>query len=143
MVAGHIQEKKGLLYMVLSYKDSDGNRKTKWMPTGLPVKGNKKKSKVLLIQAQRDFDITAPSVDDTILFSDFMLRWLGMMKNKIELDTYAAYAYAIKNRIAPYFKAKGIRLGELEPRHIQSYYQYEMTERKVSPNTVIHYHANI
>lgn len=44
MVAGHLQEKKGYFYMVLSYPDAAGKRKTKWFPTGLPVKGNKKES---------------------------------------------------------------------------------------------------
>jgi len=44
MVAGHLQEKKGYFYMVLSYPDASGKRKTKWFPTGLPVKGNKKKA---------------------------------------------------------------------------------------------------
>lgn len=41
MIAGHLQEKKGLYYMVLSYKDKSGKRISKWLPTGLPVKGNK------------------------------------------------------------------------------------------------------
>lgn len=137
MVAGHIQEKKGYFYMVLSYKDSEGSRKTKWMPTGLTAKGNKKKAEAMLIKTRRDFD-TIPPVDETILFSDFILSWLEVMKNKIELDTYSAYAYSIKSRIVPYFKKAGILLSEVEPKHIQDFYQNELTERKV-----IHYHANI
>ena len=44
MVAGHLQEKGGQLYAVLSYKDRNGKRCTKWITTGLPVKGNKKKA---------------------------------------------------------------------------------------------------
>lgn len=43
MVAGHLQEKHGIFYIVLSYKDSNGKRKTKWESTGLPVKKNKKR----------------------------------------------------------------------------------------------------
>ena len=34
MVAGHLQEKNGYFYAVLSYKDTNGKRKTKWIPTG-------------------------------------------------------------------------------------------------------------
>jgi len=34
MVAGHLQEKNGYFYAVLSYKDAQGKRKTKWIPTG-------------------------------------------------------------------------------------------------------------
>ena len=44
MVAGHLQEKKGLFYIVLNFVDSDGKRKRKWIATGLPVKGNKRKA---------------------------------------------------------------------------------------------------
>ncbi len=51
MVAGHLQEKKGYFYIVLSYKDAGGKRKTKWMQTGLPVKGNKRKAEAMLAEA--------------------------------------------------------------------------------------------
>lgn len=44
MVAGHLQEKKGYFYMVLSYPDAAGKKKNEMFPTGLPVKGNKKKA---------------------------------------------------------------------------------------------------
>ena len=40
MVAGHLQEKNDFYYIVLSYKDADGKRKTKWEATGLSVKRN-------------------------------------------------------------------------------------------------------
>ena len=43
MVAGHLQEKNDFYYIVLSYKDADGKRKTKWEATGLSVKRNKKR----------------------------------------------------------------------------------------------------
>ena len=42
MVAGHLREKSGYYYAVLNYTDSLGKRKTKWISTGLTVKGNKK-----------------------------------------------------------------------------------------------------
>ena len=42
MVAGHLQQKNGIYYMVLSYPDASGKRKTKWISTKLPIKGNKK-----------------------------------------------------------------------------------------------------
>lgn len=44
MVAGHLREKKGYFYAVLNYTDAHGNRKTKWIATGLAVKGNKKRA---------------------------------------------------------------------------------------------------
>ena len=47
----------------------------------------------------------------------------------------------VKKTIAPYFAEKSIRLGELEPRHIQQFYSEQL--KRVKANTVIHYHANI
>ena len=143
MVAGHLQEKKGYFYIVLSYKDVDGKRKTKWLPTGLLIKGNKKKAEVILMEARKNFKIISEIDDEDILFSDFMLSWLEMMKNNIEVTTYASYSNCIKKRVEPYFKEKKILLKNLQPKHIQTYYQHELNHNKVSANTVIHYHANI
>ena len=73
MVAGHIQVKKGYFYMVLSYKDAEYQRKTKWLPTGLLAKGNKKKAEAMLIDARRRFEMVPTITEDNTLFSDFML----------------------------------------------------------------------
>ncbi|MBU5445532.1 MULTISPECIES: phage head closure protein [Paenibacillaceae] len=143
MVAGHLQEKKGYFYIVLNYKDEQGKRKNKWISTGLPVKGNKKKAEALLIEARKNFETPQQADKEDLLFSDFMLQWLEMMKHRIEITTYASYSNAVKGRIAPYFKEKGILLQELQPNHIQEFYQYELEVRRVTANTVIHFHANI
>ena len=42
-VAGHLREQNGMYQMILSWKDTDGKRRTKSISTGLPVKGNKKR----------------------------------------------------------------------------------------------------
>lgn len=80
-----------------------------------------------------------------ILFADFMVDWLEMMKNNnaIALSTYASYSNTIKRVIYPYFKEKGIFLKELTAQDIQQFYQYALKERKVTTNTALHYHANI
>lgn len=80
-----------------------------------------------------------------ILFSDFILDWLDMMKSSVDLNTYAGYASGIKSKIAPYFKKKGYTLTDMEnnPKYIQDYYLYEMNENGLTTNTIIHRHANI
>ena len=55
MVAGHLQEKKGLFYIVLSFNNAAGKRTTKWMATGLPVKGNKRRAEQLLRDARANY----------------------------------------------------------------------------------------
>ena len=52
MVAGHLQEKKGFFYIVLSFNNATGKRTTKWIATGLPVKGNKRRVEQLLRDAR-------------------------------------------------------------------------------------------
>lgn len=162
MVAGHLQEKKGMFYMVLNCKDEKGKRKPKWLPTGLPVKGNKKKAEALLLETRRTFvetikespeeipcpaparaeEVTAEAADQP-LFADFLLEWLEIVKPSIELTTYISYSNAVKVRIVPYFRERGITLPGLKPYHIQSFYQYVLNVLKFKANTVIHYHANI
>ena len=143
MVAGHLRDQNGYYQIVLSYNDIGGNRKTKSVSTGLSVKGNKKKAEAMLQEARKNFDAAAPKETEEMLFSDFLLGWLEMMKNSVELTTYASYSMMIKNRIVPYFKGKKIKLKELTPKNIQDYYQYGLNVEKVSANTVIHRHANI
>ena len=53
MIAGHLQEKNGLYYIVLSYKDESGKRHTPWFPTKLPVKGNKKRAEAMLLDMRQ------------------------------------------------------------------------------------------
>lgn len=141
MVAGHLQEKKGYFYMVLSYNDVTGKRKTKWLPTQLPVKGNKKKAEKLLMETRKTFEPEDKPITEDILFSDFMLRWLEVVKPTIAVTTYSSYSNMVKSVIVPYFKAKGVTLTELKPTDIQAFYMEQL--KRVKPNSVIHYHANI
>lgn len=147
MVAGHLREQNGTFQIILSYKDALGIRRTKSIGTGLPVKGNKKRAEALLWEARQNFDNGVSNGNGknpgNILFTDFMLEWLEMMKNSVEITTYASYATVIKSRINPYFKDMGLTLSELTPKHIQDYYLYGLNVEKVSANTVIHRHANI
>ena len=145
MVAGHLQEKNDFYYIVLSYKDADGKRKTKWEATGLSVKRNKKKAEALLLERRRNFIVpTAPAeirLDDDILFSDFMLKWLEVTKSSVQITTYASYQGMVERIIAPYFRKRGIKLVDLKATDLQDFYTKQL--ERVKANSVIHYHANI
>lgn len=141
MVAGHLQEKKGYFYVVLNYKDSTGKRKSKWIPTQLPVKGNKKKAEKLLMEHRRLFVPDDQPLNDDILFSDFMVQWLEIIRPTIAIATYASYHNIVNKIIVPYFKSRAILLSELKPTDIQTFYSEQL--KRVTANSVIHYHANI
>lgn len=86
-----------------------------------------------------------PCIDQTpILFHEFIVEWLGIMRTKISDTTYASYKCNIETCIAPYFKQRGYTLKELErhPRYIQEFYQ-SMLDSGLSPATVIRRHANV
>ncbi len=143
MVAGHLQEKKGFYYIVLTYKDEQNKAKAKWISTKLPVKGNKKKAEAMLLEARKAFNPVSTVTESDMLFSDYMLGWLEMVRNNIEVTTYAAYANIVKGKIAPYFGKMKIKLKDLQPKHIQEFYSACMKEQGVCANTVIRYHANL
>ncbi len=140
MVAGHLQEKNGLFYIVLSFKNAAGKRTTKWIPTGLPVKGNKKRAEQLLSDARATFEPDKPPNKDTS-FATYLARWLEITKSTIALTTYASYCELTRGAILPYFKAMGKTLATLRAVDIQTFYSKQL--ERVNANTVIHYHAII
>lgn len=92
MVEGHPQEQKGYLYMVLSYPDAAGKRKTKQLPTGLSVKGNKKKAEKMLMETRQTFVPECKPIQEDVLFQDFLLQWLEIAKPTIVLTTQLCFA---------------------------------------------------
>lgn len=140
MVSGHLSEKKGHYYAVITYKDGLGNRKTKWLATGFPVKGNKKRAEAFLNEQKLKYEEIDSSPEE-ILFADYLEEWLEIVKTSIATVTYSSYSMMVKKTIAPYFRRRKIKLVDLTAKDIQNFYLAEL--KRVSANTVIHYHANI
>lgn len=149
MIAGHLQEKNGMFYVVLNYRDENGKRKTPWISTNLPVRGNKKRAENFMMDVRRNF--VPPNVQrieereamqkGDILFTDFLLKWLRVAKSTVKLTTYASYEMMATRIIIPYFETLNIKLKELTTEDIQEFYSAQL--ERVSANTVIHYHAVI
>lgn len=148
-VSGHLRERNGTYYTILNYVDKDGKRKTVSKSTGLPVKGNKKRAEDLLIKERFELldklNRSGISIKSEESFTRFLAEWLEIIKPTVEITTYSGYSLGVKNKIIPYFDKvyPGLKLTDLTPKMIQDYYTYEMKVNKVSPNTVIHRHANI
>ena len=127
---------------MLNYTDSLGKRKTKWISTGLTVKGNKKRAEAILMDARRNFNPEEPKVmNGDILFADYMEKWLDIIKSSVAVPTFASYSTTVKKIVAPYFREKEVTLKNLTAKDIQEFYLSEL--ERVSPSSVIHYHANI
>lgn len=145
MIAGHLQMKNDYYYMVLSYTDSEGRRKQPWIPTGLPVKGNKKRAEKMLIETRQTYVPPASSgnghLSADMLFADYMEMWLEIVRGSVEKTTFSSYTQMVRRKIVPYFRDTGLTLGSVQAKHIQSFYLHEL--KSVSASTVIHEHANI
>lgn len=113
----------------------------KWISTGLPVKGNKKRAEELLRQARKSFAPDKAPFQKDDLFADFLEQWLEVAKSTIQLVTYSSYSTMAKTTIIPYFKNKKIVLNNLQAKDIQAFYSEQL--KRVKASTVIHYHCVI
>lgn len=104
---GSVQAHGGYWHTVINVK-IDGVRKAKWMGTGLPERGNKRKAMEILEQRKREYDehgLTALlGMDDrtatnSMLFSTFMLKWVKTKKPSLRETTYNGYVNSIEGRI--------------------------------------------
>ena len=143
MVSGHLQVKKGYYYAVLSYYDNRNKRHVKYVSTGLPEKGNKRKAEAELARIRSEFEPPQEvgELASDMPFAEYLLEWLDIVKVRVKATTFSSYEAMIKSTIEPYFRKKGYTLQGLEARHIQQFYSEKL--RTVKPNSVIHYHAVI
>ena len=144
MIAGHLEEKKGFLYMVLNLHDEQGKRKPKWVATHLPVKGNKKRAEEMLLALRQEYTAKQVMADRSraVFFDAFLLSWLESRRGKVEPTTFSSYQNLIRKCICPYFREQAIPISDLKAQDIQDFYDAQYV-RGVSGNTVLHYHALI
>jgi integrase len=143
MVSGSLSIKKGYYYVVLGWTDVNGKRHQKWVATGLPQKGNKRRAEAELSKLRSTFEPpkVIQELSSDMLFSDYLKQWLDIVKVRVKITTFSSYQEMTMKVIAPYFEKKGVSLRNLEARHIQQFYSEKL--KTVKPNSVIHYHAVI
>ena len=134
MVSGTLALKNGYYYAVLSYQDAAGKRHQKWVSTGLPQKGNKRRAEQELIRIRSEFEIppAAGELNSNMLFADYLDQWLEVVRARIKPSTFGSYQGMVKSTIGPYFRKKELTLKELEARHIQQFYTEKL--KTVTPN---------
>lgn len=65
----------------------------------------------MLDEARKSYEGDLPKTEkptESILFTDFMREWLGMIKSSVEMSTYGSYSFIVEKRIIPYFEDKNI-----------------------------------
>jgi len=137
MVTGSVQTKKGKLYMVLRYKNDVDKWQSKWIPTGLPEKGNKRKvEKELLPALLAEHNAAGGYVEPSkTLLCDFFKEWVEIRRPRLSPPTYMNYVHMIEKHIYPYFKSKNLLLKDVAPDSIKAYYAAKLGA--VSDNTII------
>lgn len=121
MVSGTLALKNGYYYAVLSYRDAAGKRHQKWVSTGLPQKGNKRRAEQELIRIRSEFEVprVAGELSSNMLFADYLDQWLEIVRARIKPATFGSYQGMVKSTIGPYFRKKELTFlyGEAENRH--------------------------
>ena len=110
-------------YLRLNTYNEAGERKPKWIATGLPVKGNKKKAEQLLREAIREYEQREAAFKGSgdMRFSDWTRYWLGEAEKRVDPITHQGYAVIVRNHILPYFDEKGTRLVDVDRPLLQAY----------------------
>ena len=143
-ITGSLAERNDRYTAILNLYDEDGKRRQKSIALGIPVKGNKRKAQAQLEELKRAYNLGLPQEGKTWqespLFADFLRDWLEITAPTIERTTYQSYRGLIAARLDPFFRARGLRLRELEPKHIRELHRSIFADG-CGANTVIHYHA--
>ncbi len=124
-MTGSIQEKDKKLYIVLHYKTSAEQSKNKWVSTGLPARGNKKKAEAMIPEVIEKYK-TLEYVEGRILFTDCVIDWLERKRGKVEQSTWEGYEIYARKHIVPYFQPLNLAIQDVAPKHIQEYYEFKL-----------------
>ena len=141
-MTGSLQIKSGKYYAVINSKDELGKRHLKWVNTELDVKNNKRRAEDILVKLLAEYDAKKTPYKNDILFSNYMFLWLETIASSIEPNTHESYHSIIKRYIEPHFSSTKIKLQDLEPQHIQYFYNGQI-KNGLSANSVLKMHANI
>ena len=133
-MSGSLQEKHGKYYVVFSYKDCNGKRKTEWVNTGIPsARGNKRKADQRMAdiiskrekRLAKEFEKEEPTKD--MLFADYIDLWLEQAKDTVDVITFDGYKSYVVNHIKPYFAKLDLTLHSVKVTDIERYLDSKAT----------------
>ena len=119
-MTGSLTVKNGKYYAVLNIYEN-GKRKKKWINSGLPEKGNKRKAEQFLRDKLAEHERMEGIVYNDITFSDYVRVWLQHIVRTVDEVTMQGYQTLADGHILPYFDASGIKLQDIDHKAIQKY----------------------
>lgn len=140
-MTGSLQTKNDKFYIVLNATEN-GKRKQKWIATGLPVKGNKRKAEQLLRDTLHEYELTPKAANSDVLFADYIRLWLKAAQRRVDDVTYQGYEQTANAQVIPYFEASGVKLRDVTVETLQAYFDEKLTHGRrdgkggLSPTTL-------
>ena len=119
-MTGSLTIKNGKYYAVLNVYEN-GKRKKKWLNSGLPEKGNKRKAEQFLREKLAEYERMQGYVGSDVLFSDYVRIWLEQIARTVDEVTLQGYRILADGHILPYFDECRIPLIKLDHHGIQRY----------------------
>ena len=119
-MTGSLTVKGGKYYAVLNIYEN-GKRKPKWINSGLPEKGNKRKAEAFLREKIAEYERMEGIVQTDILFADYIRHWLTHIARKVDEVTMQGYKTLADGHILPYFEQKKVPVRSLDHTMIQRY----------------------
>ncbi|MEK5181144.1 tyrosine-type recombinase/integrase [Paenibacillus odorifer] len=146
---GSLLKRNKYWYIIVETKDESGKRKQKWINTKCEKKTDAEKVLRETLTKIDNNNFVLPQ--RKLKFTEFMLDWLhNVIKSEVEETTWEGYEMIVTKHIIPYFKSKNdILLQELQPMHLQKYYETKYQEdqltgkKGLSAKTLRRHHANI
>lgn len=147
VVTATLQQKYGRYYIVARIPDSSAKLHQKWIATGLPVEGNKRRAKQLLDQKllelqanyerrSRQAGWAAAEVGDAP-FDEVVQRWMMRKRAEVAPSTFEGYEH-ITARLLPYFQQLDLTMEEVSPAELEAYCEH-LHDAGLSANTVQHH----
>ena len=149
-MTGRIATKNGLIYCVLSFKDTNGNFKQKWIATGLPERGNKKAAQTILQQKIAEYsemypDEIVPKKEKPIETqnSPLWINWLSKY-TKSACETFSpthkkVVETSFVKAFVEFWGDADLLLKKVQTQDIIDFYDYLKKSRNVKNNTLRRY----
>ena len=125
-MTGSLTVKNGKYYAVLNVYEN-GKRKKKWICSGFPEKGNKRKAEAFLREKLAEYERMEGIVQTDTSFSDYVRVWLDHIARTVDEVTLQGYKSLADTHILPYFDDAGTKLTKLDHKTIQQYMDMKFT----------------
>lgn len=143
MKSGYVKIRNGIYYAVITYRDKLGNRKQKWISTGLKERGNKKNAKAILEQELENFneedeEKQIQTIDKkNISFVEYLDKYVKDKENNVSPSTFEGYQHL--NKIMFNYFGKNIKLKDITYNILLDFYKYLREERNLKNISIKRY----